>query len=156
MKLDTVELFQNAGYTVPVEGEIDFSDVDYYGDRPFRTARVTGKAENKGGIVTLRLDVSLDVETHCARCLKPLAFEQKAKVRETLVKRSEETDDASESYTVVDGRSLDLYDVVLSAVLLDIDMVFLCREDCKGLCPVCGADLNEGMCDCGKKDQEDR
>ena len=56
----------------------------------------------------------------------------------------------------VDGRTLDLFDVVLSAVLLDIDMVFLCREDCKGLCPVCGADLNEGMCDCGKNDQEDR
>ena len=156
MKLDTVELFQNEGYTVPVNGEIDYSDVDYFGDRPFRTARVTGKAENRGGIVRLPLDVTIGVETACARCLKPMSFEKEAKVRETLVRRSDETDDASESYTVVDGRSLDLYDVVLSAVLLDIDMVFLCREDCRGLCPVCGADLNEGMCDCGKTNQEDR
>ena len=143
MKLDTAELFKNEGYTVPLEGEIDYSGVDYFGDRPFRTAHVAGKAENRGGIVSLRLDVLMEVETSCARCLKPIAFTKKA-------------DDASESYTVVDGRTLDLFDVVLSAVLLDIDMVFLCREDCKGLCPVCGADLNEGMCDCGKNDQEDR
>ena len=156
MKLDTAELFKNEGYTVPLEGEIDYSGVDYYGDRPFRTAHVAGKAENRGGIVSLRLDVLMEVETSCARCLKPIAFTKKAKVREILVRKSGETDEASESYTVVDGRTLDLFDVVLSAVLLDIDMVFLCREDCRGLCPVCGADLNEGMCDCGKNDQEDR
>ena len=155
MKIDTVDLFNNDGFVLPIQGEIDFSDVDYYGDHPFRRAEVTGRAVNKGGVVTLTLEAILSVETNCARCLKPLAFERKFRVKETLVRKSGETDEASETYTVVSGRSLELDDVVLSAVLLDIDMVFLCREDCKGLCPVCGADLNEGMCDCGKETDDD-
>lgn len=151
MKIDTVDLFANDGYELPIQGVIDFSNVDYYGDHPFEQAEITGKAYNRGGIVTLRLDVLLSVKTVCARCLKPVAFQEKYEVEETLVRKSGETDEASETYTVVTGRSLELDEVVLSAVLLDIDMVFLCREDCKGLCPSCGADLNEGMCDCGKE-----
>lgn len=154
MLLDTVELFKSEGYQADIEGQTDFSEVEYYGDHPFRMCTVTGKAQNRGGVVSLRLEACLQVETQCARCLKPLSLTRHFKVRETLVKESGEVDYDSERYTVVRGRNLDLDEVILSAVLLDIDMVFLCREDCKGLCPTCGADLNEGMCDCGKNDQD--
>lgn len=151
MLIDTVDLFKNEGYQVNIDGELDFSEVDYYGSHPFRKAVVVGKAQNKGGIVSMKVEVDLAIETECARCLAPLSRHKKFKVRETLVRESEETDSQSETYTVVSGRNLDLDEVVLRAILLDIDMVFLCREDCKGLCPICGADLNEGMCDCGKE-----
>ena len=43
---------------------------------------------------------------------------------------------------------VDLTKAVTDRILLDLPMAFLCREDCKGLCPVCGADLNEGDCGC--------
>jgi len=154
MVLDTVELFKSEGYRIELDGQTDFSEVEYYGDHPFKTCTVTGMAQNKGGVVSLKLEVCLQVETQCARCLKPLSLTRSFKVRETLVKESDDIDQDSERYTVVRGRSLDLDEVILSAVLLDIDMVFLCREDCKGLCPTCGADLNEGMCDCGNENQD--
>ena len=41
--------------------------------------------------------------------------------------------------------------VKTTCFILDMESKFLCREDCKGLCPVCGRNLNLGSCDCGKK-----
>ena len=45
-----------------------------------------------------------------------------------------------------DGRRLDLRDEAREALLLEVPMVPLCRPDCRGLCPRCGADWNEGPC----------
>ncbi len=47
-----------------------------------------------------------------------------------------------------DGRQLDLADEARETLLLELPMVPRCREDCKGLCPRCGADLNAGPCGC--------
>ena len=46
---------------------------------------------------------------------------------------------------------VDIDDLLESAFILGMDTIILCREDCKGLCPRCGADLNEGDCGCGKE-----
>mgnify|MGYP002624301755 CR=1 FL=1 len=46
---------------------------------------------------------------------------------------------------------LDIDDLLESVYILSMDRQILCREDCKGLCPRCGADLNEGACGCGKE-----
>ena len=47
-----------------------------------------------------------------------------------------------------DGRKLDLNEPVREALLLELPMAPHCREDCNGLCPRCGADLNDGPCAC--------
>ena len=44
--------------------------------------------------------------------------------------------------------NIDLDDILTTAVVLNMDSKLLCSEDCKGLCPKCGADLNLGPCDC--------
>ena len=51
------------------------------------------------------------------------------------------------------------YDIlprVREAVILELPMRFLCSEDCKGLCPLCGANLNRGPCACGDREQDPR
>ncbi|MDH4101483.1 MAG: DUF177 domain-containing protein, partial [Nitrospirota bacterium] len=47
-----------------------------------------------------------------------------------------------------DGVSLDTTEIILAQISLDAPMKPLCREDCAGLCPRCGADLNNGPCGC--------
>ena len=47
-----------------------------------------------------------------------------------------------------DGRKLELSDQVREALLLELPIAPHCREDCEGLCPRCGADLNDGPCAC--------
>jgi uncharacterized protein len=51
---------------------------------------------------------------------------------------------------------LDLAEAIREYALLEMPMQVFCREDCKGLCPTCGADLNEGPCDCRNDEGDER
>ena len=62
----------------------------------------------------------------------------------------EDTDDNPEIY-VLDGYGIDAEEVMATGFILDMETKFLCREDCMGICPKCGKDLNEGPCDCRKE-----
>ncbi|MBR0459634.1 MAG: DUF177 domain-containing protein [Victivallales bacterium] len=53
------------------------------------------------------------------------------------------------------GEPIDLTEDVREDILLSFPQSFRCREDCKGLCPTCGRNLNEGTCDCKPQDQDD-
>jgi|YelNatPaOPRAMG01_1025707.scaffolds.fasta_scaffold00567_21 uncharacterized protein len=62
--------------------------------------------------------------------------------------RHEHGDDLNVVYLTSDADKIILDEEVRDYVLLSVPMKKLCKEDCKGLCPVCGKDLNEGMCNC--------
>ena len=55
---------------------------------------------------------------------------------------------------VSEDHTIDLSDAFLSALVMETPFVVLCREDCRGLCPVCGANLNEE--DCGHAAQREQ
>jgi len=54
------------------------------------------------------------------------------------------------------GRTLSLLDQVWETLLTILPVKFLCREDCAGLCPNCGSDLNEGTCSCKAQEMDSR
>jgi uncharacterized protein len=65
------------------------------------------------------------------------------------VDADDETADEPDVYPLADlGTRLDLKPAVREQWLLDASVLPLCRPDCKGLCPTCGAELNEGPCGC--------
>ena len=82
-------------------------------------------------------------ESTCRRCLEPASGEIVARVREVY----EPGSDGEETYRL-DGTKVDLVPLVRDAVLLHLPPAPLCREECRGLCPRCGANLNEGECGC--------
>ena len=57
-------------------------------------------------------------------------------------------DEEDPDYYLLNGDELDIDDLLESVFILGMDPQILCRDDCKGLCPRCGADLNEGGCRC--------
>lgn len=79
----------------------------------------------------------------CSRCLAP------AKSSEQMEVNAEFTSDAGGEYPIKAGR-IDLRPAAEEAVVVSSPKAIYCREDCKGLCPVCGADLNAGECSCKK------
>jgi uncharacterized protein len=83
----------------------------------------------------------------CRRCLRPTAGDVRAEVRELFVERPSEGGDSDE-YPLRHAQ-VDLEPLAREAVLLELPAAPLCRKDCAGLCPTCGADLNEGPCTCG-------
>jgi uncharacterized protein len=79
----------------------------------------------------------------CRRCLEPVTGTLQAEVLEVF--EAEPTEGETQ---LLDGDRIDLEPVAREAVLLGLPMAPLCAEDCRGLCPTCGADLRDGDCDC--------
>jgi uncharacterized protein len=91
------------------------------------------------------------VRQPCRRCLSPVELKIDETVDFLFADASEEGDDVDgEVYTIParGGDELDLTDAVREQVLLNVPQFALCGEECRGLCPTCGANLNEGACEC--------
>ncbi|MDQ4089084.1 MAG: DUF177 domain-containing protein [Actinomycetota bacterium] len=82
-------------------------------------------------------------EGPCRRCLNPVQGTLRAEVQELF--ESKPTDD--DSYRLGHD-SVNLEPLARESLVLDLPLAPLCREDCQGLCATCGADLNQGACDC--------
>jgi uncharacterized protein len=115
-----------------------------------RPLEVDLTAREVGDGILLRGRLRTAVRLSCRRCLAPVVSELDEHVdllfAEPLAE-DEDTDDG-EVYPLPRGDDLDLTDVVREQVVLHSPAFALCREDCKGLCPSCGADLNQGSCEC--------
>lgn len=111
----------------------------------------------KGVIQDIRVvgDLATSVETACARCLEPVTRDVERNYE--LLYRPQGIDAGREEISVTQaeaeigyyrGEGLDLKDVLREQILLSVPMKVVCREDCKGLCPRCGQNLNQGDCSC--------
>ncbi|MBI1799243.1 MAG: DUF177 domain-containing protein [Candidatus Eisenbacteria bacterium] len=111
---------------------------------------------DKGGEqISVRGLLRAVAELGCVRCLRTFEFPVTVEFvafadRSGTGRRShEEAQLVRDRYMLFhDGRRVDLTAEAREALLLEISMAPRCREDCRGLCPRCGADLNEGPCDC--------
>ena len=109
---------------------------------------VEGRVFQKTGVVYLDAEASYALDTVCAKCSSPVRRNVEVKVEHILVTHVEDEDD--DDYIVVDDMRLDLDELVGEDIFLAMPSRYLCREDCKGLCSICGADLNLGDCGCNK------
>jgi uncharacterized protein len=112
------------------------------------------EVEKTGEKVTVRGSLSATARLECVRCLvgfdlpiqAPLqVFAERAGSGRRREEEALERDDYMKFH---DGRQLDLREDARELLLLELPMVPHCREDCRGLCPKCGADLNAGPCGC--------
>jgi uncharacterized protein len=103
------------------------------------------------------------LELSCARCLEPVM--QDVKREFDLLYRPQGADAGRDEMSVTDaeaeisyyeGEGILLDDVVREQVLLAAPLKVTCREDCKGLCPHCGTNLNQGQCSCAVAQEEPR
>lgn len=77
----------------------------------------------------------------CARCLRDVTSSDEVDIQELFVHLGKEADDAEASR--VEGDLVDLEPLIRDAVVLDLPFTPLCRPDCRGLCPLCGFNLND-------------
>ncbi len=91
--------------------------------------------------------IQADVECECVRCLTTTKQPVVAEFQELWYYPPEKAPEDAE-WIIAEDANLDLAPLVRENFLLGIPIQVLCREDCKGLCPQCGKDLNEGPCGC--------
>lgn len=103
--------------------------------------------------VLVRGVVESQLELTCVRCLNPFVLPIALDLEETfrLSGTSSETDDTYALYGVNDDGWLDLTPLLREQAWLTIPMKPLCRSDCKGLCPLCGANLSTEPCTCDRE-----
>lgn len=153
-------ILADPGQVIQVEESLNPPDIVLGGERiPFlEPCRVTGRISNVGAD-TLRFDgrAETKVQMQCARCNKPVAVPLEAVISQRFVKKVQDDgpEDEAEAEPITNDR-IDLEDVIFHEIQLSIPMKVLCREDCRGLCPVCGQDLNEGSCHCETKVSDPR
>ena len=88
------------------------------------------------------------VTGECRRCLRPVSFPVTADIG-ALFTEDPEADDDPDAYRLTpDATEVDVTAAVREELLLVVPRYGLCREDCRGLCPRCGQDLNAGPCGC--------
>lgn len=157
MVLDLLELIGGAVREVPFAYEqlLESADARELSDDLLSgSLHVEGRAENHAGYLKLIGEAVLEGTFRCGRCCREfsrvLRFPMDYQLAESLA-----GEDTEEFLLLTDGQ-LDLSDVVRSQLLLELPYRFLCKEDCKGLCPKCGCDRNTQTCECDLRDRDPR
>ncbi len=143
-------------YFKSVSFDIDLSDEQLLLERNILGAKgpVTMEIRNEADIVTVRFFGQLHYNTCCDRCLTEiktsLSFDYSKDVKCGQVEES------FDGIQLAADESFDYEQEVVTEVLISFPTKHLCFEDCKGLCPVCGCNLNEQKCSCVQKELDPR
>lgn len=138
---------RTASYAVPVDmGEVktDFGVFKVLSAEDLNL-KITHEKEGK---LHIEGQTSMVIALPCDRCLTDVPTEFELDFEKNIDLECDlETEELDEK-NYIDGYSLDVYKLLFNEILVGWPMKVLCREDCKGLCNVCGQNLNEGTCDC--------
>ena len=148
MGLDLRSVFETEGSKQEISEQLDEREYELFGTKPFvERISVRGEVANRAGVVTLSVQVSFPLRVACDRCLEEFTRQYDYTFTHTLVRQLQ---DPWQDYIQVEDGVLNLEELILSDILLELPTKLLCKEDCKGLCPQCGCNLNHQSCDCNK------
>ncbi len=105
--------------------------------------------------ILVKCALKAEVELTCNRCLSQFRHPLKIKFEEEFLPTVDVISGAplplpeeSSSFTVDEHHTIDLTEAIRQYALMAVPMKALCNKDCAGLCPKCGQNLNQGICDC--------
>lgn len=104
-----------------------------------------GKLTNIGGIIKMDGQIQVEYSSKCCRCLEDVDSKMSMNVGESFISSEKSTDEDSYTY---EGNYVSIDKALKDNIVLNLPVRQLCRDECKGLCPVCGIDLNAKQCDC--------
>ena len=136
------------GETIPfdfIENAAEVCGKDFLNDGEIiGNVKISGKVEDVGGRFLIKGKVFCEKKFVCDRCLADSIGKQVHKFEEELEILPEEED------------SIDISDLILDTIAAGQSLKNLCKDDCRGLCPVCGSNLNEGDCGCDREEIDSR
>lgn len=145
MKINLKQLFSIVGESRDIAYEISADELsDIRGHSFASPVEVKGRMYNRAGVVYLEYSVELTLLVACDRCLKETEITYHFDFDHIVVPSASSDND---EYIVAEGESIELNEIAVTDLLLRLPTKNLCKEDCKGLCMVCGCDLNESTCD---------
>lgn len=120
-------------------------------------SEVTLEFANAGqGRAKIKGHAELTFDTRCDRCLEEvptmltLQFDREVTSPDIALDSFQEDDDCELNYNFMEGYQINVETFVYNEILLNWPMKILCKEDCEGICNLCGKNLNEGDCGCDR------
>ena len=134
--------------------DLQIDDCSFIDETVSGNAKAEGEIVNHSGLILLKGNLIPELNVTCARCGKEFAYneviELTAKITDKLA------NDDEEEFIIMQDFAIDIEEIVRTALLLELPTRYLCNEDCKGLCPKCGTDLNTSSCNCEMKERDSR
>lgn len=149
MIIELEPIFNIDGASFSFDYEMPLLGLEVSGVNPVKDpVRVFGSVKNNTGIVTLKATARFTYVAPCDRCCEPTARVFEFPIEHTLIAslNNEDNDD----FLQVSDMRLNMDELATEDINLQLPSKFLCSEDCKGLCPQCGKNLNDGPCGCKK------
>jgi uncharacterized protein len=147
------------------EFELSPNEIDFEGENitVIANIKVSANLEKHIAQTDVEGEISAKLEMDCSRCVSivendlEIPFSAAFVTPENYLQNSEKELEAGElDVSVIENEEIDLIELVREQILLAIPARFLCEEDCKGLCPICGANKNLIDCKCVDKEADPR
>ncbi len=152
MVIDLVSIINSIGFKKDFEGVLSLDECELGGETYSfpEPIKLSGSIMNNGGIFDLTASVSGYINLKCYRCTVGITKAFEFLIDEKLSNNEDAVQDGD--IFRFKGNILDLKDIVINNIFINLSMKYLCSDECKGLCPVCGIDLNNEECDCASKE----
>ncbi|KJS10962.1 MAG: hypothetical protein VR67_15795 [Peptococcaceae bacterium BRH_c8a] len=133
---------------LPVEGE----DI-----KPTQEVEYRLSLTNADNAIVVDGIIKVDLLVQCNRCLDSFVYPMEAQLQETYYDCNlPQSGDKQPDWVPFSGDQIDIAPEVTQTILVNLPMRFICREDCRGLCSVCGVDLNNNQCQCPRDELDPR
>ena len=152
MLLGLSKIIDSPDASVPFSTSVDLSDLRYGISCPVsEPVLAQGVVRNTAGVLLMKGSVTTTIHGICDRCAAEFTRDIDFPIDVVLVTELASEENEDEWVFPLVGDSADLDDIVRTVFVLNLDSKLLCKEDCKGLCPRCGKNLNDGKCTCEKE-----
>lgn len=110
---------------------------------------VNGTAIIDDDLIIMQVNIKVSLELNCSRCLETFIYPIDIDIEERFTNNSRIGND---EVMFVEGDVIDITEIAQNAIISTLPIKRLCSENCKGLCHVCGINLNKGTCTCSNED----
>jgi len=150
--LNVLNALKNPGQEYPFTADAVLEEMEVLGDPvKFADIAVKGTFVGSGETVSIEAEVTATVTSRCARCLEEVVQPIKAEISAEFAHQPDPEDPDQYCF---EASTLELTDAIRDALVLELPIRFLCKEDCLGLCSQCGTNLNTGTCNCHHGDDD--
>lgn len=160
MKIELRRALEDFSHELSLEEDPEALELNAEGvtfEKPIKVEIKVAKSQDQ---LICRGKVQTSVKLECSRCLAPYDKDLSSDLDFVidLSGNSAGVKSEEEDYFFVDSNAtfFEIDDLVREAIILSLPLKPLCSEDCKGLCPICGTDLNRSQCSCVKEKTDSR
>ncbi len=157
MEWNLTPILNYDGKKMPIDVSVELSG---YPDDDFQILEsvvLKGEIVNIGGCLEFSAEGSTKIKRTCDRCAEDFIVAHTFSIEERLKKADAlEQENADPDIIVIEGSSIDLSEIVYTSLYSSIPSKALCDDECKGLCSVCGQNLNNGTCSCDERPTDPR